>query len=189
MKKLKRLSLKCLENEMSIIDEKDSRKLLGGWDVNNLNQIGSSTTNYNCHSYSWSNGQGDPTDPNNILAGLGQGGSGSYGRWDNSADNNVSDFFDDGGAQFGSCDAMVGDKMIYYVDSNNNNYYDEGESIVHSADITEVGEDGRATEVTSKWGAGGLYESDPDIPVYQTDNGLPTGNPTKTAVLGMGGDR
>ena len=58
MKKLKKLSLEKLEQEMPVIEKEEQNKYIGGYEL-----IGSWDPSYNCHSYAWNNCGGWIEDP------------------------------------------------------------------------------------------------------------------------------
>ncbi len=100
---------------------------------------------YNCHSYAFCNSMGDPSDVNNRIAvKLG-------------APRFVVQPFKQIRRDYVSLDFSEanypGDRVIYYIDSNGNNEFDEGEFISHSAIVTKVDEDGNTVEVAGKLGA------------------------------------
>lgn len=119
---------------------------------------------YNCHSYAWSNSKGDPTDPSNyeIIQKLG------VVKWDNDPKNNIKGV---GAVQLDKNENnLVGDRVIYYYDTNKNGIYDFGEPIEHSAIVHKVDKDGYTTEVIGKLGETGISINHPDAPdYYKTD--------------------
>ena len=113
---------------------------------------------YNCHSYAWENGKGDPLDPANadfVRAGI--------TRWDQDPTNN----FSKAKALSFNAPNKVGDKLVYFAWDN------DLKTVVptHSAIVTKV-VGGRTVEVTSKWGQAPLYQHHPrDIPsIYGNTN-------------------
>ncbi len=143
-----------MEQEMPMIGSDEQASFLGGGD---LIMLSGSTTLYNCFSYAFHDGLGDPTDPANMYNGSG------YACWDNDPNDDIAM----GGYQVVSS-ASPGDIAIHYHDNNNNGQYDFGESIVHASKVKTVS-GGEADRIVGKWGAGGLYESDlhdPQIDIY-----------------------
>ncbi|MBO6222574.1 MAG: hypothetical protein J6N56_02185 [Bacteroidales bacterium] len=65
---------------------------------------------------------------------------------------------------------VIGDIVVYYVDSNGNHQYDNGEEIVHSAKVKEVDSKGYTITVVSKLGADGISENHPDAPGFYDKN-------------------
>ena len=125
------------------------------------NQDGSIHSNvedaYNCHSFAWTDSQGDPDDPNNeypvSIGAL---------RWDNDPSNNM-----DGYTQLDFNDPnKKDDRVIYYVDANGNGRYDPGETIVHSAVVFTVDKSGNTTTVIGKRGPLGISINHPTAPNY-----------------------
>ena len=128
---------------------------------------------YNCHSFTWDNGNGSPTDPENVdLIQFGMT------HWDNNPENNTQGYkiipFNEPN--------KVGDKIIYYApviqydengipkkDKNGNFIYKVEPT--HSAIVTKVDKNGNTIEVVSKWGEGGLFKHHPrDVdPTYSCD--------------------
>ncbi len=95
---------------------------------------------------------GDPSDERNSL--LVENG---VTRWDNNPDNNMEGF-----EQLSPEEAnKPGDRLLYYVDSDGNGQYDNGEEIVHSAVVFDVDEDGNTILVISKMGEGGISINHP----------------------------
>jgi len=112
---------------------------------------------YNCHSYVWHDSQGDPSDPKNkgyLDAG--------YPRMDYSPSDDMGDYKQISPKKKNK----VGDRVIYYIDSNNNGKYEDGEYIVHSANVTGVDKEGNTTLVKSKMGIRHISENHPDAPGY-----------------------
>ena len=56
---------------------------------------------------------------------------------------------------------IKGDRVFYYVDSNQNGIYDPGEVIEHSAVVWEVDQNGYTTVVVSKLWEGGISFNHP----------------------------
>jgi len=107
---------------------------------------------YNCHSFAWESSMGDPSDERNSL--LVENG---VTRWDNNPDNNMEGF-----EQLSPEEAnKPGDRLLYYVDSDGNGQYDNGEEIVHSDVVFDVDEDGNTILVISKMGEGGISINHP----------------------------
>jgi len=112
---------------------------------------------YNCFSFGFHSSKGDSTDPANIAA-IKVGVT----KWDNSAQNDVSEKM----RLDSNIPNKVGDRVIYYKDTNNNGEWDEGEEIVHVAVVTKVDGGGNTKEVTSKVGEGGITTNHPAAPNY-----------------------
>jgi RHS repeat-associated protein len=114
---------------------------------------------YNCHSLAWHGCQGDPTDGDNsdyVKIGV--------TRWD---DNPADDIEEQNARQLNTKeDNVIGDRVIYYHDSNGNGKYDKGESIVHSAVVVKVDNNGNTTEVLGKMGQNEVSINHPDAPNY-----------------------
>lgn len=130
MKKLKKLSLKQMEQEMPVIFNQEQARYYGGSGFGWI-QLTDPDPSFNCHSYAFNGGCGWLDDPTNLINGL-------YVETDS---------------------ASTGDRIIYYYDSNNNNRYDTNEHIHHSGIVTSAS-NGNANRVTGKWGQLGIYESD-----------------------------
>ncbi len=106
---------------------------------------------FNCHSYTWHGGLGDPTDPRNNR---------SYPRWD----QNPSDDLDGWTKLDPNDDNVIGDRVIYWKDDNGDQVRQDNE-ITHSGTVTGVDRKGYTTEVTSKWGQRPIYRHHPhDVP-------------------------
>ena len=121
---------------------------------------------YNCHSFAWENSQGDPEDPRNSYPV-------SIGavKWDNNPDNNMDDYSQ---LDFNEKN-IVGDRVIYYIDSNNDGQYNYGEEIAHSAIVFTVDLKGNTTSVVAKMGEGPISINHPTAPdYYSNQNGVPT---------------
>jgi hypothetical protein len=114
---------------------------------------------YNCHSYAWDKSQGDPNDPEYpLMLKIG------IPKWDNSPANNIKE---QRVQQLGTDEPNeVGDKVIYYIDSNGNGLYDDGEKIEHSAIVNSVDKDGYTTTVIGKMGEDGISINHPNAPDY-----------------------
>jgi hypothetical protein len=103
---------------------------------------------YNCHSYAWHNGLGDPTQDINKLPPVNK-----YPKWDEDPMDDAKEMADP--LTF-SQTVQIGDRIIYF---------DNNGKPTHSAIVTEVNELGLATRCTSKWGAGYLMDHHPrDVP-------------------------
>jgi len=98
-------------------------------------------------------------------------------------DNNPTDVIIKLGAQQPAPDApnLREDRVIYYVDKNNNGQWDPGESIVHSAIVVQVDKEGNTTLVIGKMGEAGVSINHPDAPGYYHDDGSNSHLPTKRA--------
>lgn len=98
---------------------------------------------YNCHFYAWGPALAIPQDPGYVPG---------YPKWNNNPSperlgyHNVP----------ASDPIKVGDRVIYYQDTGIGDGYP-----IHSGIVTGVDENGRATEVTSKWGDGPLKKHHP----------------------------
>ncbi len=177
MKKLQKLTLKQLENEMTLIGSDEQRAMFGGCDQDPPVLIGEATSYYNCHSYAWHNCEGDPTDPGNSYP-ISKGMLG----WDNDPTDDIIE----GSYYQKSGSYNPNDKVIYYIDSNNNSIWDVGENIVHSAIIESVDPSGNIESLTSKWGQDGVYRHNLYNTPYNevdTDNDGVDDTHTKVAVL------
>jgi RHS repeat-associated protein len=112
---------------------------------------------YNCHSYTWHDKKGDPSDPRNA-----QLVAGGVTKWDQSPADDL-----EGQRQMGSDEPnKKGDKVLYYVDANSDGLYTDGERIEHSAKVTKVDKEGNTILVKSKLGQAGEYENHPGAPTY-----------------------
>jgi len=126
---------------------------------------------YNCHSFAWSDGKGDPNDPaNNDIAK-------ETPLWDQNPMNNAE--VQSVEIPFDSPN-QVGDRVIYF---------NEGKSgkpePTHSAVVVQIDEKGNAILVMSKWGERELLLHHPrDVPdIYSGDNPnatTSTGQPYQT---------
>lgn len=106
---------------------------------------------YNCHSFAWHGGQGDPDDP---------GFNPAMPKWDNSPAD------DTGRATPLPDDApnLPGDLVTYGNDTNGDGRL-TGEEIQHSGIVTSVDDAGNTLRVTSKWGQAPIYDHFPsDVP-------------------------
>ena len=154
----------CANNPINRIDpsgQKDT-SFVKGYDLEVYEIPGTETpidkksinnsTVYNCHSFAWEETNGDPLDPRNAYP----LSLGAY-RWDNNPDNNMAGF-----EQLDNNEPnKKGDRVLYYVDSNQNGIYDPGEVIEHSAVVWEVDQNGYTTVVVSKLGEGGISFNHP----------------------------
>lgn len=110
------------------------------------NQLIINMNAYNCHSYAWENSMGDPSSPGNDIR---------WPKWDNDPTNNMGDY---NPLPFKSPN-QIGDRIVYYAVVNGNLV------LTHSGIVTGVDANGNATEITSKWGQGGVYKHHPrDVP-------------------------
>ena len=112
---------------------------------------------YNCHSYAWENSQGDPSDPKNrwlVKHGV--------LKWDEDPSNNMVGYTQ---LDFNSPN-IIGDRVIYYYDSNQNGRYDKDENIVHSAIVDAVDKEGNTTIVRAKMGQEGISYNHPRAKNY-----------------------
>jgi RHS repeat-associated protein len=112
---------------------------------------------YNCHSYAWDEGQGDPKDKKNRdLAKVG------VSKWDNDPQSKLN-----GWKQLSPDEPnKPGDRVIYYIDKKNKGEYVKGDPIEHSAIVRTVDSEGNTTEVEGKMGQWGLSENHPNAPGY-----------------------
>ena len=125
--------------------------------INDKKYIPQNEHAYNCHSYAWENGHGDPTDPRNaynVSIGL--------RKWDENPDNNMGDYYQ---LDF-TTDNMPNDRVLYYVDSNDDNRYNPGEEIVHSAIVFQVDKNGFTELVISKMGSDAISINHPLAPRF-----------------------
>ena len=130
---------------------------------------------YNCHSFAWHDAKGDK-NPGILDIPTALDGTSLF-RWDNSP---ADDIKEQKAIQLEENeDNIIGDKVIYYTDVNNNGKYDDGEDITHSAVVSAVDENGCTIEVTAKCGQDGIYSNHPDAPEYYKYD--KDGNPTKRA--------
>ena len=116
---------------------------------------------YNCHTFAWSYPNGDPTDIEHQ----------EFPRWDEHPENNMGGY-----TQLDSNEPNVpDDRVIYYVDVNEDGVFQYGEHISHSAIVYSVDNNGYTTAVISKRGELGISINHPRAPgFYNTDNGRPT---------------
>ncbi len=106
------------------------------------------TDAYNCHSYAWEGGMGDPLDPSN--ANLVSKG---VTKWDNNPFKNT------GGYKMipFSAKNQVGDRVVYYAwDATAGRV-----SATHSAIVSKINSSGQAIRLTSKFGQGPLATHHP----------------------------
>jgi hypothetical protein len=118
---------------------------------------------YNCHSYAFHDSKGDPTDPGNSRV------SKDYPKWDESPSDDLGGY-----KQLGADEPnKSGDRVLYYVDTNNDGQYNDGEPIPHSAIVREVDKEGNTTVVEAKNGYDGMSKNHPNAPGYyqQTHDG------------------
>jgi RHS repeat-associated protein len=112
---------------------------------------------YNCHSYAWDEGQGDPKDKKNkdlVKVGV--------TKWDNDAASKLR-----GWKQLSPDEPnKPGDRVIYYIDNKHKGEYRKGDSIEHSAIVRTVDSEGNTTTVEGKMGQMGLSENHPNAPGY-----------------------
>jgi len=115
-------------------------------------------TAYNCHSFAWSNGKGDPDDPAN------KDYVGDFPHWDMSPMNNAAEQADE--ISFDTPNE-AGDRVIYFAEGA-----DGVPEPTHSAVVVSVDECGNTTLVVSKWGESYLLLHHPrDVPpAYGQDN-------------------
>ena len=106
---------------------------------------------YNCHSWAWSYGMGDPNDEANADI------VGDFPKWDNNPLNNAAESAYE--IPFDSPN-RAGDRIIYFAEGEN------GETVpTHSAIVVAVDECGNTTMVSSKWGESYLLLHHPrDVP-------------------------
>lgn len=102
---------------------------------------------YNCHSYSWHGGKGDPTDPGN--KGLGP-------NWDNSP----ADDMKEATKLDANAPNEAGDIVVYGTDANFDGELSENE-IDHSATVIEVDAEGNTTRVEGKEGQAEITDHHP----------------------------
>jgi RHS repeat-associated protein len=113
------------------------------------------TEAYNCHSHAWHDSKGDPSDSRNrVPVSLGVTG------WDDNPDDDMG-----GHKQISPKKANIkGDRVIYYIDSNRDGKWSQGEYIVHSAIVVGVDKKGYTITVKSKMGFDGLSTNHPNAP-------------------------
>jgi RHS repeat-associated protein len=93
---------------------------------------------YNCHSFAWHGSWGDKNPASGDIP-YDQYGITSLPRWDQNPADDIRDVINRGGRQLGSDeDNIIGDRVIYFTDHNENGMYDDGEFISHSAIVTAV---------------------------------------------------
>ena len=121
---------------------------------------------YHCHSYAWHGSWGDKNPASGDIP-YDQYGITSLPRWDQNPADDIRDVINRGGRQLGSDeDNIIGDRVIYFTDHNENGMYDDGEFISHSAIVTAVDDKGYTIEVTGKMGQDGISINHPDAPGY-----------------------
>jgi hypothetical protein len=104
-------------------------------------------TVYNCHSYAWHGGKGDPTDPGNW---------GLPPLWDNSPYDDLP-----GATPLAPTDPnRPGDIVMYGTDRNGNGRLDPSE-IDHSAIVKSTDAAGNTTRVEGKEGQGPVTDHHP----------------------------
>jgi RHS repeat-associated protein len=115
---------------------------------------------YNCHSYAWHHTLGDwKPAPNDIPK---QADNSTLPRWDN---NPADDIMKNNVTQLSNTEANKrGDIVIYYIDSNKDGVYNDGEVIVHSAKVKKVDKNGNTVIIKGKNGQGGIFKGHPDAP-------------------------
>lgn len=135
---------------------------------------------YNCHSYAWHGSWGDKNPATGDIP-YDQYGITSLPRWDQNPADDIRDVLSRGGRQLGSDENnIVGDRVIYFTDQNENGIYDDGEFVSHSAIVTAVDNEGYTIEVTGKRGSSGISTNHPDAPgYYKTANDPNTGKKEK----------
>jgi len=113
---------------------------------------------YNCHSFAWNDGFGDPSDDDNKDL------VDDYPRWDQDPMNNAAEQADE--ISFDTPNE-VGDRIIYFNEGKRGK-----PEPTHSAVVVAVDECGNATMVASKWGESFLLLHHPrDVPSqYGQDN-------------------
>jgi len=117
---------------------------------------------YNCHSFAWHNGKGDAkSNAEEVKAGI--------PKWDDHPEKDVKA---EGVKQLGKDEKnVVGDKVIYFVDTNHDGKWEDGENIIHSANVVKVDKDGNTTVVEGKMGQNGISDNHPNAPGYYEDDG------------------
>ena len=106
----------------------------------------------NCHSFTWHDGEGDPTDIRNIDPMIPV-------NWDNNPDDDLEGWrempFDEPN--------MPGDRILYINPEEINELNKRG--IAHSATVIKVDEEGYTERVISKFGTGEVFTHQPtDVP-------------------------
>ena len=116
---------------------------------------------YKFHKFALSYPNGYPTDIEHQ----------EFPRWDEHPENNMGGY-----TQLDSNEPNVpDDRVIYYVDVNEDGVFQYGEHISHSAIVYSVDNNGYTTAVISKRGELGISINHPRAPgFYNTDNGRPT---------------
>ena len=102
------------------------------------NEGGCSDSDVNCHSYTWHNSKGDPSDLRNALA--------PSDKWDNNPDDDTGGWRE---MDFNEAN-MPGDRILYYL----YNPHTKKNEITHSATVISVDEEGNTLRVKSKFGSG-----------------------------------
>ena len=131
---------------------------------------------YNCHSFAWHDSLGDPNPAIGDIPEIHFNGR-NYPLvyWDNSP---ADDIKEQNAIQLSKdADNIKGDIVVYYIDSNGNGLYDDGEKILHSAVVTEVDKEGYTVTVVSKSGEDGISENHPNAPGFydiDKDTGIET---------------
>ncbi len=113
---------------------------------------------YNCHSETFSDRKGDASDPaNRELVKIGAK------KWDNDPTNNMKKY-----KQLDpNAPNQAGDKVVYYVDENNNGKFDKGkDKVIHSATVVKADGAGNPELVRGKMGQDGLSTNHPRAPGY-----------------------
>ncbi len=105
----------------------------------------------NCHSYSWHDSKGDPTDPLNQKGGTGP-------NWDQSP---LDDMRSDGVQLSPDEPNQLGDIVLYGNDLDGNGRLDQVAEIDHSATVTAVDAEGNTIRVESKEGDGSVWDHHP----------------------------
>ncbi|MFM9986066.1 MAG: RHS repeat-associated core domain-containing protein [Flavobacteriales bacterium] len=119
---------------------------------------------YNCHSYAWHNSGQDTYDP--------YGDNAEFSKaplWDQNATDDIEE---QNPLQLRSdIRNKVGDRVIYYQDSNGDGEWSLDEPIAHSAIVDEVDSDGNTTVVRSKMGEEGISYNHPGAPGFYEKDG------------------
>lgn len=133
------------------------------WTVNtmgNMVLLSGRENAYNCHSYAWFYSVGDPKHPNNrgsVIMGM--------PLWVNDPSYRI--LYSENIRQLTDDDYnFSGDKVVYYIDNNDNGIYDEEDEIVHSAIVHDVDSDGYTISVIGKMGQGYMSINHPATPGY-----------------------
>jgi hypothetical protein len=120
---------------------------------------GTETILYNCHSFAFHSSLGDPTDQRNEYP-ISQGRT----RWDNNPDDDLLESYQ---ALDIDADSQIGDRVIYFDDTNQDGLWTEGEKILHSAVVNNVDEEGNVLTIAQKMGEGPLAEAAPNYSGYE----------------------